>query len=325
MNTIVLQRLLVILAIVQFIIKIIAWYYTNSVAILTDALESIVNIIGAAAGLFALTVAARPKDKNHPYGHGKIEFLSASFEGILIAVAGFIIIYESIQNFKHPHALAKLDLGLFLIAISAIVNYFAGLYARRKGETLNSLQLITTGKHLISDAYSTIGLFLGLLLLYFTEIAVIDSIVAIVFAFILLFTSYKIIKESLAGIMDEADDILLVKVIAYLENHRRDNWIDLHNLRIIKYGSTLHFDCHLTVPWFLNVHEAHDEIESLHGLVKKEFGESVELFSHTDGCLPFSCEICQKMDCTVRQKEFVKRLQWTVENVRENRKHQLGN
>lgn len=323
MNSISIQRLLLALAIVQFLIKIIAWYYTNSIAILTDALESIVNIIGAAAGLAALTIAAKPKDKNHPYGHGKIEFLSSSFEGVLIAVAGVIIIYESIQNIKHPHKLGQLDLGMLLIAISAIINYIVGLYSIKKGQSLNSLQLITTGKHLVTDAYSTAGLFLGLVLLYFTKIAIIDSVVALVFAIILIVTSYKIIKEALAGIMDEADDALLVKVIAYLEAHRHINWIDLHNLRIIKYGSTLHFDCHLTVPWYLNVHEAHEEIESLHSIVKKEFGESVELFSHTDGCLPFSCEICQKSACHVRQNPFVTRLNWTVENVRENSKHKL--
>ncbi len=323
MNSISIQRLLVVLAIAQFLIKIIAWYYTNSVAILTDALESIVNIIGAFAGFFALTIAARPKDKNHPYGHGKIEFISSIFEGVLIATAGLIIMYESIQNLKHPHTVGKLDIGLILVSISALINYFVGLTAVKKGKANNSLQLITTGQHLLTDAYSTLVLFIGLLLLYFTGIGIIDSLVALVFAFILLITSYKIIKESLAGIMDEADDELLVKVIDYLETHRSINWIDLHNLRIIKYGSTLHFDCHLTLPWYLNVHEAHDETEALHGLVKKEFGESVELFSHTDGCLPFSCELCQKPICDVRQKQFVKRLEWNVENVSKNTKHRL--
>jgi cation diffusion facilitator family transporter len=317
------QKFLFLLALVQFAIKITAWYFTNSIAILTDALESIVNIIGSLTGLVGMYIAAKPKDKNHPYGHGKTEYLSSSFEGILIGITGLIIIYESIVNIKHQHPIGKLDIGLALVAVSALVNYLAGVFAEKKGIQLNSLQLVATGKHLLTDAYSTIGLFLGLLLLYFTKITMIDSIVAVVFAVILIVTSYKIMKESLAGILDEADDELLTKVIAHLEKNRSPNWIDLHNLRIIKYGNLLHFDCHLTVPWYLNVHEAHQEVEDLHNLVKVKFGESIELFSHTDGCLPFSCEICQKRECIKREKEFVKRINWTIDNLKDNAKHRI--
>ena len=108
-----------------------------------------------------------------------------------------------------------------------------------------------------------------------------------------------------------------------LNAHRRPNWIDLHNLRIIKFGSILHLDCHLTVPWYLNVNEAHGEIENLSALVKDEFGETVELFVHSDGCMDFSCPICVKDDCPVRKHNFEKRLQWTVENISNDTKHHI--
>ncbi|TAE54341.1 MAG: cation diffusion facilitator family transporter, partial [Bacteroidetes bacterium] len=112
-------------------------------------------------------------------------------------------------------------------------------------------------------------------------------------------------------------------LVTQLQAARRSNWIDLHNLRIIKYGSTLHLDCHMTVPWYLNVHQAHDEIEALATKVRENFGESVELFVHTDGCMDFSCNICTKEDCTVRKAPFVRKITWTIENISSDSKHRI--
>ncbi|MBL7942853.1 MAG: cation diffusion facilitator family transporter, partial [Flavobacteriales bacterium] len=136
-------------------------------------------------------------------------------------------------------------------------------------------------------------------------------------------TGYVIVRKALAGIMDEADEKLIVELVQYLEQHRDRNWIDLHNLRIIRYGAILHLDCHLTVPWYFNVHEAHREVDKLSELVKRNYGESVELFVHTDGCLDYSCALCTISDCQVRKKEFVRRLVWTEEEVMHNSKHRL--
>jgi divalent metal cation (Fe/Co/Zn/Cd) transporter len=147
-------------------------------------------------------------------------------------------------------------------------------------------------------------------------------VVAILFALFIIYTGYKILRRSIAGIMDEADEKLLNEMVAILDNNRRQNWVDLHNLRVIKYGSVLHIDSHLTVPWYLNVHEAHEEIDMLGKLIREKFGESLELFVHSDGCLPFQCHICSKQDCPVRQHEFEKRITWTWENVSQDKKHQ---
>ena len=130
-------------------------------------------------------------------------------------------------------------------------------------------------------------------------------------------------RGSIAGIMDEADVELLKKIVGLLNKNKRENWVDLHNLRVIKYGSILHIDCHLTVPWFLNVNEAHAEVEALSSLVRLEFGESVELFVHVDGCLPFSCKVCNKQNCNERKHNFEKRIDWTLENVLQNQKHHV--
>jgi cation diffusion facilitator family transporter len=193
----------------------------------------------------------------------------------------------------------------------------------RMGNKNNSIALVSSGKHLQTDTYSTAGIIFGLILLKILQVWWIDSVVAIIFAIIIMITGYKIMRRSIAGIMDEVDTALLNKMVATLNMHRRENWIDMHNLRIIKYGGRLHLDCHLTVPWYLNVNEAHAEIDALSDLVKSEFGTSMELFVHSDPCLEFSCRICTKKDCNVRQHPFERKIIWSMENISTDHKHHL--
>jgi cation diffusion facilitator family transporter len=317
------QKWVVTVAVLLFFIKIVAFGVTRSVAILTDALESTVNVIAGFIGLYSLYVAAKPRDENHPYGHGKAEFLSAAVEGTLIIVAGLVIIYESVLHLIYPSELKQLDRGILLVAFTALINFIVGYISIRIGKKNNSLALTASGKHLQTDTYSTLGIILGLVLIRYTHLNWLDSVTAIIFAFIIIVTGYQILRHSLAGIMDEADKELLQKMLAVLNANRRTNWIDLHNLRVIKYGGLLHIDCHLTVPWYLNVVEAHKEVEELGNLIKREFGTVFELFVHTDPCLDFSCPICTKDDCSVRKHLFKKRIEWTLENVLKDKKHSL--
>lgn len=318
------QKWVAAVSVILLSVKFLAYYSTHSVSILTDALESIVNVAAGLIGLYSLYVAAKPRDKNHPYGHGKAEFLSAAVEGTLIGSAGAIILYKAIQTLINPVELQKIDYGIWLIAATALVNYIMGYFCLRTGNRNSSLALIASGRHLQSDTLSTVGIIAGLILLYFTKLIWIDSVVAILFGVIIIITGYRILRKSIAGIMDEADTVLLDRFVGILNANRKENWIDLHNLRVIKYGSILHVDCHLTVPWYLNVHEAHKEIDALAELVRKEFGESLELFVHSDGCLPFSCKICSKAGCPERKQEFEKRINWTLENISNNKKHELA-
>lgn len=310
------------ISVILLVVKFIGYYLTHSVSILTDALESIVNVAAGFIGLYSLYVAAKPRDKDHPYGHGKAEFLSAAIEGTMIGIAGVVILYKAVQHLVHPVALQQLDLGIWLVAITAVVNYIVGYYCVRTGKKNNSAALIASGKHLQTDTISTLGIITGLLLLYFTGYKWMDPAIAMLFAVFIIYTGYKILRRSIAGIMDEADEKLLTEMVAYLNSNRRDSWVDLHNLRVIKYGAFLHLDAHFTVPWYLNVHEAHKEIDILAGLIRERYGESLELFVHSDGCLPFQCHICYKADCPVRQQAFEKTITWTLENVSMNKKHE---
>lgn len=315
------QKVIAVTGVLLFLIKVAAWYLTGSVAILTDALESTVNVMSAFIGLYSLYLSAKPKDASHPYGHGKVEFVSAAVEGTLISGAGVLIIFEAIKNIQHPQPIGKLDYGIVLVSTTAIINYLVGAVAVRKGRASNSLALIASGKHLQSDTYSTIGIVAGLGLLYFTRMSWLDSAVALLFALLIVYTGYRIVRDSLRGIMDEADGELLRKMANLLQANRADDWVDLHNMRIIKYGSRLHLDCHLTVPWYLDVREAHREIERLSNLVVDNFGESVEFSVHADACQDFSCEICRKKECPERKRASIRTIEWTVENMSRDNKH----
>ena len=317
------QLLITILSVVLFLTKIIAYQFTHSLAILTDALESIVNLMAGFIGLYSLHIAAKPRDIDHPYGHGKAEFVSSAIEGGLIIAAGIMIIYETVLNFVEDSPLQKLDTGLLLIGITAVINFIAGTVCLKIGKKNSSLALQATGKHLQIDTYSTLGIIAGLIIILLTKLYWLDKVIALGISVLVIYSGYKIIRVSLAGIMDEADMKLLKQLVTIINKNRPPNWVDLHNLRVIKYGPQLHVDCHLTVPWYLNIHEAHLEIDALSAMIRKQFGDALELFVHTDGCLPFSCTICTKSACAARQQPMKSRLEWTLQNIIPNQKHRL--
>jgi len=312
------QKWITALSVILFATKIIAYYFTNSLAILSDALESIVNVLAGFIGLYSLYVAAKPKDVEHPYGHGKAEFISAAAEGGLIVASGVLILYEAVTNFIKDKPLEKLDTGLWLIAATALVNFIAGLICRNIGKRNNSLALEASGKHLMIDTYSTIGIIAALVIILFTQFYLLDKIVACILAIMIIYNGYSIIRKSLAGIMDEADMDLLQRMVHLLNKNRRPNWIDIHNLRIIKYGSVLHIDCHLTVPYYLNILEAHDEIDVLKQLLIVEFGEAIEMFVHTDGSYPVSCAIAFDSNGKVSYPSSEQSNEWTLNNIMKN-------
>lgn len=303
--------------------KFTAFLITHSDAILTDAAESVVNVLAALLGLYSLLLAAKPKDKDHPYGHGKIEFISSSVEGGMIIMAGLAILIKSIYSLFVPHEIHSLDTGIILIVASGLLNFLVGWLVERKGKTNNSLVLISGGKHLQSDAYSTAGLMVGLAILYFTSWRWLDSAVAMLFGGIIMITGYRILRKSISAIMDETDMDLIDTIIQTIGKNRSPNLIDVHNMRAIKYGSMLHVDCHITVPYYLTVEEAHHEIDTIDKWINEHFENRVEFFIHTDACVEASCRICNKTECLVRKNPFEREIPWNLETVIRNQKHGL--
>jgi len=318
-----LQIIALVVGIGLMALKFLAWWLTNSNAILTDALESIINVVAGSFALYSLYLAAKPKDENHPYGHGKIEFLSAGFEGAMIFLAGITILGKAGYNIFNPQELHQIDLGLLLTLITGSINFLMGKVLEKQGRKANSMTLIASGKHLQSDAYSSLGLLLGLAVLYFTGLTLLDNLVAGIFGLFILITGFRLVRNSVAGIMDEADHLLVDNIVQMLEEKRPDNWIDVHNFRVIKYGATLHIDCHLTLPWYYDTRQSHSEVKAFENLVKAHCKSPVELFIHVDPCEPVSCHLCLKKDCPQRQHPHEQRITWTYTNIMRDLNHSV--
>ena len=308
-------------AVCLFALKLWAWQITGATSVLSDALESIVNIVAGAISLYAIYLSSLPADKNHPYGHGKVEFLSSGIEGTLILFASLLIGYEAVWNLLYGHELSALGQGMGVIFLAAAINWVLGWMAIRQGKKTHSPAMVASGKHLQSDTWTSIGIVAGLFLIRLTGLEWIDSLVALLLSLFLAWTAYGIIRKAITGIMDEADLQWLEGLVDMLENRRRADWIDLHNLRVIRYGSVYHIDCHLTVPWFYNVHEAHTAAAALNEEIMAHFGAQVEMFVHTDGCLPGSCRICSRIECAERKHPVEGRVTWSVQNIVANEKH----
>ncbi|MBD8017541.1 cation diffusion facilitator family transporter [Kaistella pullorum] len=318
------QRQVAFIGIGLFIAKLLAWHLTNSDAVFSDAMESIVNIVAGFLGLYSLYVAAKPRDTGHPYGHGKAEFVTSGIEGGLIIFAGIIIIIQAVDSLLHGNVPKKLDWGILIVGVTAGINYLMGYISYKKGIRENSLVLQSSGKHLQSDTFTTLGVVLSLVLVYFTKIYWIDAVVALLFGGYIIFIGYQIIRKSLSGIMDEADVRLLTKLSKLLNENRQRDWVDIHNVRIQQHGSELHIDAHLTLPWYYDLRTAHNEMEEVYKLIGKNSERTIEFNFHLDDCKPFSCEICELWECKVRQHSFKKKIEWNDSTIAQLNKHDVN-
>ena len=301
--------------------KFVAYFITSSNAILTDAAESIVNVLASSFAFYSIYLASQPRDSNHPYGHGKVEFFSAFVEGSLILLAGVIIILKSAYNLFIPQQIHLLLDGTIIIGITGVINYWLGYYLIRQSKEFNSLTLFADGKHLQSDAYTSGGLVAGLLLIDFTGITYLDSILSIVLGLYIIYSGYKLLRKSVGGLMDESDFEVVEEVITILNNNRHESWIDVHNLRTQRYGTELHIDCHLTLPYYFDLNRVHEEVSSVDKLVNQSARVQTEFFIHADPCLPECCHYCRMSDCPVRSEPKCTDISWNIHNVTRNKKH----
>lgn len=313
------QKVIAVVGISLLVIKFLAWYLTSSVAILTDALESIVNVIASLIGLYALYLSGKPRDSDHPFGHGRVEIISSSIEGVMICTAGLIIIVEAVNNLINPAEISDLDVGLILVAFAAAVNFAVGRTAVRKGKKNRSEALVASGRHLCSDTYSSVGIISGLLIMYVLllmgyNVAWLDGGIAMLFGFIIVYTGVKVIKESMDTIMDKADVAVLREVMDTLREHRHDDWIDIHNVRVIKYGTMLQMQMHVMLPRQMTVEMQYDEIKEVTDSVKEKFGDSIDLTIMGEPCTDLLCRCCSK-SCELRSHVFVGYDEWTIETI----------
>lgn len=303
-------------------VKFFAWFKTGSNAILADALESVVNLVAGIVAAFAVHQSSKPSDTDHPYGHGKVQFFSAGFEGSLILIAGLVSCFRGVQGLFDQQKLEFLDLGIWLTGVSMLVNGSMGWLLIRSGKHRNSIAMEADGRHLVSDAITSIGLIAGLLIIRWTDLYWIDNILAALFGLIIIYSGYRLMRRSVSGLMDEADFETLQSLVRHMDEERRPNWVDMHKLRVQRFGEQIHVDLHLTLPYYLDLSAAHEEVKYFEERMESKFPGRIEAFIHSDPCQPpGSCRICTKQDCTLRKADMESRVEWKLENVLKNRKH----
>jgi len=299
----------------MLIAKVGAYFLTSSAAILSDALESVVHIFATSIAFYSIIVSSRPPDRNHPYGHGKVEFFSAGLEGMLIIIAAIVIMFESVRGMIVGRELQNLDWGMYIIAGASVVNLILGSYLIRMGKKTDSLTLIADGKHVLTDFYTSAGIIGGLLIVYFTGWELLDPLVAIAVALNILYSGGKLIRQSVSGLMNETDTALLHEVVKRLNEYKREPWIDVHQLRSWRSGDKHYIDFHLTMPYYWDVQTSHDEQLKVVDSLKDLMDGKAEVLIHIDPCEPECCEFCQMSDCHVRKEKFKGWTRWTVEQA----------
>ena len=292
-------------SIVVLIWKFKAYYATNSSAILSDALETVANVITSCVALFAVKVAAAPADENHPYGHGKAEHFSAAFEGGLIFFAGITIIFNSFQHFFSAVQIENIRTGVEYSLIASAINLFTGFYLIHVGKNEKSAALRASGKHLLSDVITTAGVVIGLGLIYLTGYVWIDPTISFLIGSWLIYEAYKIMRINSGALMDETDEHLLEQLACAIERYKVPGVIDIHNLRMIRSGNFHHIDAHMVVPEFWTIEKVHALSHDFEKAVVHAYEFDGEFAFHMDPCQQKYCTFCQVEPCSIRKNKFV--------------------
>jgi cation diffusion facilitator family transporter len=305
----------VVCGVLLLAVKFWAYHLTHSSAILSDALESIINVVAGGFAAVSILLAARPPDASHPYGHGKIEFFSAGFEGALIIIAAFGIFKAGITRILTPQELPNLDRGLLLILAASAVNLVLGIGLIRVGRRTGSITLVADGKHVLTDVYTSGGVLFGLLLVKTTGWYGLDGGIACLVGVNILITGSSLVRQSFHGLMDAADPRVLDEVAALLKARRKENWIDIHQLRAWRSGDHIHVDMHLVLPRDCSLEEAHTEARAVEDLVIAHFKGRASALIHMDPCIEPDCPVCRQHVCGIRSAPADAALQWDRETL----------
>lgn len=298
------------------LLKFWAYSITGSTAILSDALESIVNVITGAVALITVYISSRPPDNEHPYGHGKAEYFSAGLEGILITVAGLFIGWETLWAFINKTEINAITDGIYLISAAGLINAVLGFYLIYIGKKHHSPAIQSNGSHLLTDAYTSAGVILGLFLVSMFNIWWADPLVAGLIGIQISWQGYKIITDSFSHLMDKADGDIEREVASILYQNRNENWIVPHKMRSWKSGNRLFIDFHLIMPFYLTLEEAHIEEHRIHDLLRGCLNYKVDVMVHTEPCNTDFCFLCRKSSCKFRTKAFSKEIDWSAEGLK---------
>ena len=297
-------RASVFLSVVVLVIKFGAYQLTKSTAVFSDAIESIVNVIAAIVALSVLRAVASPADKEHPYGHGKLEYFSSASEGGLITFAALAIAVESVKAFIEGRVLNQPDVGLIVMLIAGFINLLLAFHLKSVGKKYHSEALKASGAHVLSDVWTTVAVMAGLGLVFLTGLQWIDAIVGFLVALQLGYSGFQIVKRSLQGLMDQQDPDILKEIVAAFNQHKEPWVIDVHQLKMIRSGRFHHIDAHLVVPEYMNVAQVHEDCHHFEEKVVASYPFDGEIAFHLDPCGQKYCRKCEMKECLIRLDEF---------------------
>jgi cation diffusion facilitator family transporter len=281
-------------------LKYLSFVLSGSVALKSDAIESIVNVVAAVFALGAVVFAGKPADKEHPYGHGKIENFSAAFEGGLISLAAVFILLEAAKGLIYGVELKNLGLGLAVNLFAGALNGLLGWYMLRQGRKTRSKALEADGHHILSDFWTTVGIGVGLIAVKLTGLKWFDPCMALVVGLLLARTGFRLVKESSQALLDMEDPDMLGRVLAAMNRVRSWDIIALHEMRTFRSGRYTHVDVHMVVPEYYPVRQAHDLCEDFGKRALADGRIEGEVHTHVDPCGRLYCDRCQAECCLIR-------------------------
>lgn len=302
-------------SLIVLVLKLGAALQTGSSALLSDALETLVNVAASGMALFVMKFVSQPKDENHPYGHGKAEFISAAIEGGLVFFAGLAIILESIKAFSLGRALQFETTALIAMLIANLLNLLLAFYLKKASEKQGSVLLKASSAHVMSDVWTTVGVLLALGVVKLSGLMWLDPLISLVMAAFLFKEGYSILRQSFSGLTDELDPHILSEISRAFQKINREGLIDLHQVRFIRSGHFHHVDAHLVLPRFWDIDKAHEFMEEIEKDVVKAYRFDGEMAFHVDPCQPVDCPSCDMKTCSVRTKPFVRRKTFSPEEL----------
>ncbi|WP_158964490.1 cation diffusion facilitator family transporter [Chachezhania sediminis] len=262
-------------------IKALAWWVTGSVAFYSDALESTVNVATAIAALIAIRVAARPADDTHPYGHHKAEFFSAVLEGVMIIVAALLILNEAYRGLLAPRTLELPIEGLLINGAATVINAVWAWVLITRGRSAQSAALVADGKHLFTDVITSAGVAIGVLLAILTQWWVLDPLMAGLVALNILWSGFKVVRESLSGLMDEAVSQEMLDKVREIISAEAGGAVEAHDLRTRHAGPVIFIEFHLVVPGEITVYDAHEICDRVEDALRDEI-EGAKITIHIE-------------------------------------------
>lgn len=308
------------LSIALITLKFAAYALTGSAAILSDALESGINVVTSGFALFAVWLAAQPRDENHPYGHGKVEYVSAAIEGVLVATAGVGVVLVAVRRLVQPAPLANLDLGMALTVVVALIALVGGTALVAAGRRYESPTLEADGAHIRADAFTSFGAFFSTLLVHWTGLVWIDAVAAFLLGLLLVVSGVRVLRRGVGGLMDEAVPQLLDQIASVLLDTREPGIIAPHAVKVHRLGQFVHIDLHLVLPRFWALERGHDVSHRIEDALREQFGARTEVMLVYEPCTSQSCSYCDLEDCPVRAEPFARPLPWTGAQIAQRRR-----